>query len=186
MSAGGGQDRPARVVTVFGGSHVQEGSAEYREAERLGRLLAEQGFTVCNGGYLGVMAAVSRGARDAGGHVVGVTLAGATWEGPNTWLSEEVRAETLFLRIEKLITAADAFVVLRGGHGTLAELAMTWNLIAIGAVHPRPLVLVGRHWQALLAAFRRHLTASEEELRLLTLVDSAEAAVAAVAALVPR
>jgi uncharacterized protein (TIGR00725 family) len=61
-------------ITVFGTARSKEGDADYEEARLLGRLLAEAGHTVCTGGYAGAMEAVSRGAHEAGGHVVGVTL----------------------------------------------------------------------------------------------------------------
>ena len=48
-----------RIVTIFGGSKCREDSVEYKEARELGRLLAEAGFTICTGGYLGVMEAAS-------------------------------------------------------------------------------------------------------------------------------
>ncbi len=60
-------------VSVFGGSQPKEGDAAYTEAQELGRLLAERGHTVLTGGYIGTMEAVSRGANEAGGHVIGVT-----------------------------------------------------------------------------------------------------------------
>jgi uncharacterized protein (TIGR00725 family) len=60
-------------VSVFGGSQPREGDAAYAEAMELGRLLAERGHIVLTGGYIGTMEAVSRGARQAGGHVIGVT-----------------------------------------------------------------------------------------------------------------
>ncbi len=55
------------IVTVFGSSRPHEGDADYEEARVLGRALAKHGFAVCSGGYAGVMAAVSRGAKEAGG-----------------------------------------------------------------------------------------------------------------------
>src|SRR5687767_12664147 len=61
-------------ITVFGGSRCGPDAAEYREALKLGRLLVEAGFDVCSGGYSGVMEAISRGAHEAGGHVIGVTM----------------------------------------------------------------------------------------------------------------
>jgi uncharacterized protein (TIGR00725 family) len=63
-----------RRITVFGGSRCGPEAAEYQEALRLGRLLVEAGFEVCSGGYAGVMEAISRGAHEAGGHIVGVTM----------------------------------------------------------------------------------------------------------------
>ena len=44
-----------KTITVFGSSQPAEGSKAYEEARRLGRLLAEAGFAVCNGGYAGLM-----------------------------------------------------------------------------------------------------------------------------------
>ena len=63
-----------KIVTIFGGSKCGENSTEYEEAKELGRRLAEAGFTICTGGYLGVMEAASRGAREAGGRVFGVVM----------------------------------------------------------------------------------------------------------------
>ena len=60
-------------ITVFGGAQPKEGSAAYEEARELGKLLAERGHAVLTGGYMGTMEAVSRGASEAGGHVIGVT-----------------------------------------------------------------------------------------------------------------
>jgi len=65
-------DKP-KVITVFGSSRPEEEHADYAEAQELGRALAESGFAVCSGGYGGVMEAVSRGAREAGGRVLAVT-----------------------------------------------------------------------------------------------------------------
>ncbi|MDQ3804788.1 MAG: LOG family protein, partial [Acidobacteriota bacterium] len=60
-----------KIVTIFGGSKCNEDSPEYADALEVGRLLAEAGFTICTGGYLGVMEAASRGARERGGRVLG-------------------------------------------------------------------------------------------------------------------
>src|SRR5947209_938402 len=62
-------------VTVFGSARVNEESQEYKDARRLGALLAGRGDVIVSGGYGGVMEAVSRGAREVGGQVVGVTVA---------------------------------------------------------------------------------------------------------------
>ena len=61
------------VVTVFGSSRPREGEPDYEEARVLGRALARHGFTICSGGYGGVMEGVSRGAKEAGGRTYGVT-----------------------------------------------------------------------------------------------------------------
>ena len=81
-------------ISVFGGSQPREGSTAYAEAQQLGRLLAERGHVVLTGGYIGVMEAVSRGAREAGGHVIGVTSEDIEAWRPikaNAWVMEELR-----------------------------------------------------------------------------------------------
>ena len=63
----------AKIVTVFGSSRPPAGHADYEEARALGAALATRGFAVCTGGYGGTMEAASRGAKEAGGKVYGVT-----------------------------------------------------------------------------------------------------------------
>lgn len=138
-------------VSVFGGSQPREGDAAYAQAQTLGRLLAQAGYTVLTGGYIGTMEAVSRGAAEAGGHVIGVTCDEIeAWRPvrPNRWVKEEMRRATLLSRLEALITACDAAIALPGGPGTLTEIALMWNLMIIQTLPPRPLILVGRGWQA--------------------------------------
>ena len=140
-------------VTVFGGSQPKEGSAAYAEAQQIGKLLAEQGHAVLTGGYVGTMEAVSRGASEAGGHVIGVTcLEIERWRGTgaNAWVKEERKFETLRQRLDGLIDGCDAAIALPGGPGTLTEIALMWNLMIVDAIPRRPLILVGRGWQSML------------------------------------
>ena len=78
-------------ITVFGGAQPKEGTPAYEEARELGALLAQRGHAVLTGGYMGTMEAVSRGASEAGGHVIGVTCIDIEeWRGssPNQWVKE--------------------------------------------------------------------------------------------------
>ena len=138
-------------ITVFGGSQPKEGDAAYLEAQTLGRLLAERGHAVLTGGYIGTMEAVSRGAAEAGGHVIGVTCVDIEeWRkvGANRWVKEERRKQTLLERLQGLIEGCDAAIALPGGPGTLTEISLMWNLIVIETLHRRPLILVGDGWQS--------------------------------------
>ena len=138
-------------ITVFGGSQPAEGSQAYITAYLLGKLLAEAGHIVLTGGYMGTMEAVSRGASEAGGHVIGVTcLEIERWRttGANAWVKEERKCETLRQRLDGLIEGCEAAIALPGGPGTLTEIALMWNLMIVDAIHRRPLILVGHGWQA--------------------------------------
>ena len=145
-------------ISVFGGSQPREGDPAYTEALDLGRLLAERGHTVLTGGYIGVMEAVSRGAQEAGGHVIGVTCEDIeAWRPvkPNSWVMEEVRKKTLIDRLHALIHESDAALALPGGAGTLTEIALMWNLMIVESLHRRPLILVGGGWQSTFDQFFR-------------------------------
>lgn len=143
-------------VTIFGGSQPLPGSTSYLEAYELGRLLAEAGHTILTGGYIGTMEAASRGANEAGGHVIGVTCEDIErWRNvaPNEWIKEELRFQTLQERLNCLIQKCDAAIALPGGPGTLTEIALTWNLMIVESLSRRPLILVGDGWQSVLNQF---------------------------------
>jgi len=138
-------------ISVFGGSQPREDSTAYAEAKELGRLLAERGHTVLTGGYIGVMEAVSRGAHEAGGHVIGVTCEEIEAWRPvkaNAWVKEEWKKKTLIERLQALIHECDAGIALPGGAGTLTEITLMWNLMIVESIHRRPLILVGSGWQS--------------------------------------
>lgn len=167
-----------RVAAVFGSSRIGPGDPEYQVAERLGRLLAEAGWTVATGGHDGAMAAVSRGAREAGAHVVGVTMPGPQGRSPNAWVAEERPADDLFARLRMLLDA-DAWIAVAGGVGTLAEIAVAWNLMQNAHVAPRPLIVVGAGWRTVIDALGDSLVVDSADLAMVTAVPDAEAAMAA-------
>ena len=147
-------------ISVFGGSKPRPGSRAYEEAQTLGSLLAQRGHTVLTGGYIGTMEAVSRGANEAGGHVVGVTCDEIErWRGvkANLWVQEERHFETLEQRLLELVHACDAAIALPGGPGTLTEIALTWNLMIVDSIQPKPLILVGEGWKTTLETFFQSL-----------------------------
>jgi uncharacterized protein (TIGR00725 family) len=138
-------------VSVFGGSQPKAGDAAYEEARLLGELLAQRGHTVLTGGYIGTMEAVSRGASEAGGLVIGVTCEEIeAWRQvkANSWVKEEIRRKTLMERLQVLVEECDAAIALPGGPGTLTEIALTWNLMIVESIPRIPLILVGDGWQS--------------------------------------
>jgi len=143
-------------ITVFGGSQPQPGSPAYAQAYELGKLLGLTGHTVLTGGYMRTMEAVSRGASEAGGHVIGVTCADIeAWRGSraNTWVKEERRFATLQERLNELILACDAAIALPGGPGTLTEIALSWNLMIVDSIPHKPLILMGAGWRSVMESF---------------------------------
>jgi uncharacterized protein (TIGR00730 family) len=144
-------------VSVFGGSRTVPGEDDYLQAYQLGQLLGSRGLTVLTGGYTGSMEAVSRGAAEHSGHVIGVTCNQIeNWRPvkPNAWVHEEVRFETLRERLDALIESCQAALALPGGPGTLTEIALMWNLTLTQALPPRPLILIGSGWRETFSSFR--------------------------------
>lgn len=145
------------VVSVFGSAKVRPGDPLYSQAEHLGKLLAEAGYTVMTGGYTGTMEGISKGAKEAGGHVIGVTAAifedSRLRKGPNAYVDEVVRYETLSERVYYLVTHCDAAIALAGGIGTLSEVALTWSFLQVGEIAPIPFVLLGESWGSVMQLF---------------------------------
>jgi uncharacterized protein (TIGR00730 family) len=162
-----------RIVTIFGGSKCGPDSEEYREARDIGRRLAEAGFTICTGGYLGVMEAASRGAREAGGRVFGIVMNQFKSE-PNRYLTDKVATNHFYDRLQNLITRSVGFVALRGGMGTVTEISLVWNKLQTRVLDRRPIVLVGDCWQDVIASFRKNLVVSDDDVSYLDFAHNAE------------
>lgn len=168
-------------ISVFGGSTPQSGEDSYEEAQRLGGLLAKAGHTVLTGGYGGTMEAVSRGAAEAGGHVVGITTEEIdSWRpgGANSFVLEERSYRTLKARLYALIDGCDAAIALPGGIGTLTEISAMWSQMQIGALPKRPLILVGPGWKKVLDSFFKQFPSyvPEEDRPMLSYAETVEAA----------
>ena len=138
------------MVAVFGSSRPKPGSLAYQTAYELGQALGRAGFQVANGGYGGTMAAVSRGAREQGARVIGVTCRAFGRSGPNQWLDEEICTSDLNERLQRLIGLGAAYLVLPGGTGTLVELALCWELINKGFLPERPIICLSDYWKAVI------------------------------------
>jgi predicted Rossmann-fold nucleotide-binding protein len=156
----------AAVCVFCGSSRILE--PPFLElAAKAGRMLAEHGHTVVSGGgRVGMMGTLASGARSVGGHTIGVM--------PEPMIPWEIAD-----------TEADAFLILPGGLGTLDELFEVWTLATLG-MHDKPVVLLGPggfydgllDWLSGLVplGFVR-----PEALAMLTVVDSLEAALDALA-----
>jgi uncharacterized protein (TIGR00730 family) len=143
-------------ISVFGGSQPKPGDVVYQQSILLGQLLAESGHTVLTGGYMGIMEAVSRGAAEKGGHVIGVTCEEIeNWRhvSANQWVQEEWKLPTLRERLWSLLEHCDLGIAMSGGAGTMAEISMLWNHQIIGLLPSHPIILVGEGWETIFGIF---------------------------------
>lgn len=168
------------IISVFGSSSPLPDSDLYMEARQLGTYLAEAGFAVATGGYGGTMAAVSQGASEAGGQVIGVTSAHMEkWRPtpPNEWVAEEVRLSSQRERLLHLVMNNDGMIALPGGIGTLSEVGLAWSLMQTGEMAARPLVLLGPLWRETIRVYSQSEFIRPRDMDLLYLATSAETAV---------
>jgi len=165
-----------KIITIFGGSKCREGDSEYSQALRVGELLADAGFTICTGGYSGVMEAASRGAHERGGRVIGITMNQFKSE-PNRYLTEKVPSAHFYERLQRLITQSVGYIALRGGMGTVTEISLVWNKMQTHVLDQRPLVLLGDCWPPVVREWQRQLAVSDTDVDILRFADTPEAAV---------
>ena len=132
--------RPCRPpIGVIGAREASE--AQLADALALGGGLAGLGLVVLCGGLVGVMTAVSKGAAEAGGTVVGV-LPDGDWRTANPWVTIPMATGIGVARNALIARAALALVAVGGGYGTISEMAFGLQfgkpVLAIGGDAPLP------------------------------------------------
>ncbi|MBX3025861.1 TIGR00725 family protein [bacterium] len=165
--------RPPQVVVI---GDARAPRPTLRAAEAIGAAIADLGATLITGGRGGVMAAASRGARRAGGCVVGIVPSPSFAEG-NRWCSVVIPTGLGHARNAITALAGDVVVAVGGGAGTLSEIAFAW-------IHGRPILVVAGSggWAEALA--RRGVDARRSAT--ITAVADAAACVAALRRMLKR
>jgi len=160
-----------KTITVFGSAKPTEGEEQYKTAYLLGRLLAENGFNVCTGGFNGIMEAVSKSVRESNKEAIGVTV--KDWgKSPNKYLTKEIKCDTLFDRIKKLIEMGDGFIILQGGTGTLLELASVWELSNKGMMDHKPIACYSSMWQGIVSIMNLQMEKEGRDTGLVKVFES--------------
>lgn len=165
-----------KTVTIFGSSLPKEGEKEYTDAYNLAKKFSLAGFNICNGGNLGIMEATAKAAYENNTKAIGV-VADVFLTLPNKYLSEVIHCNTLFERIEKLISLGDAYVVLQGGTGTLLELAAVWEFINKGLMQKKPIACHSSLWRKIIPFMEEQIQKEKRQTGLVkTFTDTDECA----------
>ncbi|MBZ0202428.1 MAG: LOG family protein [Ignavibacteria bacterium] len=144
---------PNKIITSFGSAFITPQDSLYREAEELGGIIASKGWTVCSGGYYGSMEAISKGAKSTGGKTIGVTV--KDWQAkPNDFVDEVVIMPNLMERIVELIALADAYIVFKGGTGTLLEISATLEMMNKKAIPEKLMIFYTDFWKGLILTLK--------------------------------
>ncbi len=109
-------------ITVIGSSNNISREV-YERAVEVGRLLAENDAIIVTGGRTGVMEAVCKGAKEAGGVTIGI-LPGLTRDEANKYVDIAIPTGMGFARNAINVVAGDAVIVIAGGPGTLSEVGL--------------------------------------------------------------
>lgn len=172
-----------KCITLFGSARFKEGHEYYELAQKMGKVLAEVGFTVMTGGGPGLMEAANRGAREGKGRSIGcnIKLPPTRWEDPNLFLDKKISLHFFFVRKVMLTKYSSGFVFLPGGMGTLDELFEMSTLIQTEKIKKFPLVLLGIDYWAPLIEFMRgtlikHRTILPQDIDPWLVTDSPEEA----------
>lgn len=178
-------EKLSRNIAFLGFSESKETDPEYRAAYETGKLLAENGYTVVDGGGPGVMEAASLGAKAGGGKTVGVTFyprnipnfEGRVMTNP---LDREVITQSYLERTLTLLALGHVYVFFNGGTGTISEFGMAWGLARLYFGHHKPLILYGDFWNNIIEAFADNMRLRPEEQDVYKIVNSPEKVLAAI------
>lgn len=171
-----------KEVTFFGSARFSERDHWYKEAQKLGRLLAENGFTVITGGGPGIMEGGNRGAYEGGGQSIGLDIELPQEQRRNSYVKKGIGFHYFFTRKVMLSASAQAYVFFPGGFGTMDEFFEMITLIQTGKMEKVMAVCMGKDfWSGLDDWMRRmfveeYKTIDPEDIDLYKIVDTAEEA----------
>ena len=173
-------------IAFFGDAQTPKIHQDYQDAYTTAKLLAEEGYSIVNGGGPGIMDASTQGAESVGGRSVAVTFSphfAASFEGRYLKnlgrVDQEIITTNYIDRMFGLIQEADAFIVYRGGSGTLSEFGTVWVLANIYHGHHKPFLLYGNQWWEIIDVLQRNMNIDPQEMTCFKIVETPEEALAA-------
>lgn len=137
-----------KIITSFGSAFIKPEEALYGDIIEFGKIIGSCGWTLYCGGHGGSMEAISKGVKSAGGKTIGVTV--EEWTTPvNEYIDEIIKTPSLMHRIMKLTSIADAYIIFKGGTGTLVELSLTLELMNKKTMDEKPIIFYSDFWLGL-------------------------------------
>lgn len=142
-----------KSVTFFGSARFPEEDDYYQKAKELSAKLSTNGYAIVTGGGPGIMEGANRGAYEAGGPSLGLTIELAHEQVTNPYVTDNFGFYYFFIRKVCLSFSSEAFVFFPGGFGTLDEFFEILTLVQTKKILRVPIVLVGKEYWAPLHEF---------------------------------
>lgn len=186
-----GKASPRRRIALRDARAAVQMSRYYEEARELARRITAwsmtlgehpRRFVICSGGGPGIMEAANRGAAEAGGKTVGLSIELPHEQWPNSYISPGLNFQFHYFFMRKLWFAqlAKALIVFPGGFGTMDELWEMLTLMQTGKLQHRNLILIyGRRYWNRVIDWREMLnwgTINRREYNMLQFADSVDEA----------
>lgn len=176
-------------VCIFGSARIKHDDINYKTTFEIARILGERGIDVLTGGGPGLMEAANKGVLDGrkehgtNSRSFGLTIELNKFESPSEHIDTKLHHRRFSSRLDDFMRLSHAIIVVHGGIGTVLELFFTWQLIQVGHISERPIILVGKDfWGPLIDWVRNYQVkmglVNESEIRWIHLVDTPEEAVA--------
>jgi hypothetical protein len=148
-------------VTIFGSSRIARGDALFELAKELALQLSHLGCDIVTGGGPGLMEAANEGAQlgdlSRKTKSFGLHIELPLEYEPNPYIDRLSFHRTFFSRLHHFVRLSHAYIVLPGGIGTCLETFMIWQLLQVGYMKDRPLILLGEMWNGLLDWMRKEM-----------------------------
>lgn len=166
-----------KSVTIFGGTHFAENSPEYAKARSVANTISKDlNYSVFTGGGPGIMEAANRGAFEAGGESLGLTIELSNHQIKNDYLTDNLDFYYFFSRKVCMSFSAEAYLFFPGGFGTLDEFYEIVTLVQTKKIEKVPIILVGSEfWKPFDELMKKELlgrgTVDPEDLNLYKILD---------------
>jgi hypothetical protein len=144
---------PEKIITIFGSGYTTREEKLWEEVRQVGEVLAKNGYTVCSGGYGGTMEAVSNGAKSGGGNTIGITIETINLQ-PNDYIDENVVMPNWVERLMELIAIGDAYVIFKGGSGTLVEISALLEMMNKKLMKEKLIIFHGDFWKQVIGTLK--------------------------------
>lgn len=166
-----------RCVSIFGSARAKADDPMYETTRLIAQKLAGAGYGVITGGGPGFMEAGNKGAYEAGGESIGLHIHLPNEQKPNEYIKTRCDFKYFFVRKLMFVKYSMAYVVMPGGMGTVDELSEAFVLAQTNRIRPFPIILYdSTFWNGMMDWMRKVMVGrgymSEEELDLITIIDS--------------